>query len=56
MKHHFIDLIENIKVIIGMNGNIWVYFSTVKIESEYFTEDPSKLQAKNVNEVFYIYK
>jgi len=55
MKHHFMDLNDDIKVIIGMNGFIWVYFSTVKVESDYFTEDISKIQSKDINEV-YIYK
>jgi len=49
------DLNDDIKVIIGMNGFIWVYFSTVKVESDYFTEDISKIQSKDINEV-YIYK
>jgi len=46
------DLNDDIKVIIGMNGFIWVYFSTVKVESDYFTEDISKIQSKDINEVY----
>lgn len=51
MKHHFIDLTDDVKVIIGMNGLLWVYFSSLKVESDYFTEDISKIQSKDVNEV-----
>ena len=51
MKYHFIDLLDDIKLIIGMNGMIWIYYSTITNESEYFSDDFSKIQAKNVNEV-----
>lgn len=50
-NQHFSDLMEDVKIIIGMNGYIWVYFSTVKLESDYFTEDISKIQPKDANEV-----
>ena len=42
-KHQFIDLVDNIKAILGMNGCVWVYFSTVKIENEYFSDDKAKI-------------
>jgi len=50
-NQHFSDLMADVKIIIGMNGYIWVYFSTVKLESDYFTEDISKIQPKDANEV-----
>jgi hypothetical protein len=60
MKFHFIDLIPDIKAIIGMNGLIWVYYSTVKIENEYLTDDQTKLNALNKHEVriniIYLYR
>ena len=50
MKFHFIDLIPDIKAIIGMNGLIWVYYSTVKLENEYFSDDQNKLNTLSKNE------
>jgi len=46
-KFHFIDIIPDIKAIIGMNGLIWVYYSTVKLESDYFTDDQTKVNTLN---------
>jgi len=43
MKYHFIDLNKDIKAIIGRNGLIWVYYSTIKIGNEYFTDDQTKV-------------
>jgi hypothetical protein len=50
MKFHFFDLIRDIKAIIGMNGLIWIYYSTVKLDSEYFSDDQNKLNSINKNE------
>jgi hypothetical protein len=47
MKYHFIELIKDIKAIIGRNGWIWVYYSTVKLGNEYFSDDQTKVHALN---------
>lgn len=39
MRLHFIDLINNVKCILGKNGGVWIYYSTVKINAEYFSDD-----------------
>ena len=44
-KHQFIELDNDIKAILGMNGIIWIYFSTIKVEDEYFTDDKTKIEA-----------
>ena len=44
-KHQFIELDNDIKAILGMNGIIWIYFSTIKVEDEYFTDDKTKIAA-----------
>ena len=49
-KHHFIDLVDNIKAILGLNGIIWVYFSTVKVEDEYLNDDKTKMDLINKDE------
>lgn len=49
-KHQFIELINDIKAILGMNGLIWIYFSTIKVEDEYFTDDKNKINSLNKNE------
>ena len=49
-KHQFIDLIDNIKAILGLNGIIWVYFSTVVVEDEYFNDDKTKIDSLNKDE------
>jgi exosome complex component RRP4 len=49
-KHHFIDLVDNIKAILGLNGIIWVYFSTVKFEDEYLNDDKTKMDLINKDE------
>lgn len=50
MKHHFIDLISDVKAIIGMNGLIWIYYSTVKMDTEYFNDDMNKINTLNKHE------
>jgi exosome complex component RRP4 len=50
MKAHFIDLIPDIKAIIGMNGYIWVYYSTVKMDANYFTDDQNVVNMINKHE------
>ena len=50
-KHQFFDLIENIKCILGLNGLAWIYFSTVKLEDEYFNDDQTKIDSMNKDEV-----
>jgi len=52
MKYHFIELIKDIKAIIGRNGLIWVYYSTVKLGNEYFTDDQTKVHTLNKLETF----
>ena len=49
-KHQFIDLIDNIKAILGLNGIIWVYFSTVKVADEYFSDDKNQIESLNKDE------
>ena len=49
-KHQFIDLIDNIKAILGLNGIIWVYFSTVKVADEYFNDDKTQIESLNKDE------
>lgn len=51
MKYHFVDLRDDVKMILGMNGLIWVYYSTIKLEQEYFSEDLSKIESAARNEV-----
>lgn len=51
MKYHFIDLKDDVKLILGMNGLIWIYYSKIKLEQEYFSEDLSKIESSNKNEV-----
>ena len=43
---------DDVKMILGMNGLIWIYYSTIKLEQEYFSEDLSKIENANKNEVF----
>lgn len=43
MRLHFVDFVNDIKCILGKNGVIWVYYSTVKIGSEYFSDDQNKI-------------
>jgi len=49
-KHQFIDIVFNIKIILALNGYCWIYFSTVKIEDEYFTDDKNKIDIINKEE------
>ena len=49
-KHQFIDLVDNIKSILGLNGIIWIYFSTVKVADEYFNDDKTQLDSLNKDE------
>jgi exosome complex component RRP4 len=50
MKAHFVDLIPDIKAIVGMNGLIWIYYSTVKMDSNYFTDDQNLVNTINKHE------
>jgi hypothetical protein len=50
MKYHFIDLITDVKAILGKNGLIWVYYSTIKLDNEYFTDDTTKINSMNKHE------
>ena len=49
-KKQFVDLIDNIKAILGLNGIIWVYFSTVKVADEYFNDDKTQIDSLNKEE------
>lgn len=49
-KKQFIDLIDNIKAILGINGLVWVYYSTVNVEDEYFIDDKNKNDIYNKEE------
>jgi exosome complex RNA-binding protein Rrp4 len=51
MKYHFIDLKDKIKAILGMNGLIWIHYSTKKYEQEGFNEEESKIEAMKEQEV-----
>lgn len=51
MKLHFFDVLSDIKAIIGMNGYIWIYYSTLKLDSEYFTDDQTQVNQFNKHEV-----
>lgn len=50
LKHQFFDLVDNIKAILGSNGMIWIYFSTVKIADEYFNDDKTQIDNLNKDE------
>lgn len=59
MKFQFVDLTGDVKAIIGKNGIIWIYYSTIKVETEYFTDDQTKLKYANqieVKEILIIYR
>ena len=49
-KHQFIDLVDDIKAILGLNGIIWIYFSTVKVTDEYFNDDKTQIDSLNKDE------
>ena len=49
-KHQFINLVDDIKAILGLNGLIWIYFSTVEVEDEYFNDDKTKIDSLNKDE------
>jgi exosome complex component RRP4 len=51
MKFHFVELVSDIKAIIGINGLIWIYYSTIKIESDYFTDDQNLVNLLNKHEI-----
>ena len=34
MKHHFVTFKDNVKLIIGTNGYIWIYYSPILITEE----------------------
>ena len=44
-KHQFISLDNDIKAILGINGLIWVYYSTVNVDEDYFTDDKTKIES-----------
>ena len=50
------DLIDNIKAILGINGLIFVYYSTLVIQDEYFADDKNNIEnlmGKNEKPGFY---
>ena len=49
-KHQFIEIVYNIKIILALNGYCWIYYSTVKIEDEYFSDDKNKIDIINKEE------
>ena len=49
-KHQFIDLVDDIKAILGLNGIVWIYFSTVKVADEYFNDDKTQIDSLNKEE------
>jgi exosome complex RNA-binding protein Rrp4 len=53
MKYHFVDLRDDVKMMLGMNGLIWIYYSTIKLEQEYFSEDLSKIENATKFEVIF---
>jgi len=50
MRIHFLELVNNVKCILGKNGLVWVYFSTIKLNTEYFTDDENKINELNKKE------
>lgn len=50
-KNQFVELENDVKAILGINGIIWVYYSTVKVENEYFTDDKTKINTLDKAEV-----
>ena len=50
VKHQFINLVDDIKAILGLNRLIQVYFSTVEVEDEYFNNDKTKIDSLNNDE------
>ena len=42
-KHQFFELVNDVKIILGINGCVWIYFSSLKVEDEYFTDDKNKI-------------
>ena len=49
-KHQFLELVDDIKVILAMNGCIWVYYSSIKVQDEYFTDDKNKISSLDKDE------
>lgn len=49
-KNQFVEFENDVKAILGMNGVIWVYYSTVKVENEYFTDDKTKINSLDKDE------
>lgn len=43
MKHQFIDLVGNVKALVGMNGRVYIYASEMSNETEYFAEDAKQI-------------
>jgi exosome complex component RRP4 len=50
MKNHFVELVNNVKCILGRNGYIFIYYSTIKLSSEYFTDDQNTINMFNKEE------
>lgn len=50
MKNHFVELINNVKCILGRNGHVYVYYSTIKLSTEYFTDDQNTINMFNKEE------
>lgn len=44
MKNHFLELINNIKCILGRNGFCYVYYSSIKLSNDYFTDDQNTVK------------
>lgn len=52
MRIHFIELLNNIKCILGKNGYIWIYYSSMNLNKginstqsgEYFSDDHNKIE------------
>jgi exosome complex component RRP4 len=42
-KHQFFELVKNVKIILGINGCVFIYFSSLKVDDDFFTDDKNKI-------------
>jgi len=51
MKHHFVIFKENVKLIIGTNGYLWIYYSPVTLTEEAIIGHESNEEKMQVTEI-----
>lgn len=51
MKHHFVGFEGNVKLIIGTNGYLWIYYSNVTLTEETLVGRESHEEHKQVTEI-----